>query len=163
MLFYIVNYNIIWACIISAIVGAAAAAAFFMFKGGKLFVKKSADDMKPSEKKTVIIGIRDNAAAFAELLEPLFILASGRTSKKDSVLDAWDAKVDEIGDEDFKAAFIKKFGEIASFKGKDRNYVKCADSILKHVYKAGIERDDDEVETADEKTAEKYVLLFTQL
>ena len=84
MFFYIVNYNIIWACIISAIVGAAAAVAFFLFKG-KLFTKKSADDMKPSEKKTVILGIRDNAAAFAELLEPLFILASGRTAKKDAV------------------------------------------------------------------------------
>ena len=159
MLFYIVNYNIIWACIISAIVGAAAAVAFFLLKGGKLSEKKSADDMKPSEKKTVIIGIRDNAAAFAELLEPLFILASGRTAKKDAVLDAWYAKVEEIGDEEFKAAFVKKFGEIASFKGKDRNYVKCADSILKYVYKAGIERDDDTVTTADEKTAEKYDII----
>ena len=155
MLFYIVNFNVIWGCIISALVGAGAVLAYFLLKGGK----KSADEMKPSAKKTLIVGIRDNAEAFAELLEPLFLLASGRTARKDAVLDAWYAKVDEIGDDEFKAAFLKKFGEIASFKGKARNYVKCADSILKYVYKAGIERDDADVETANESTAEKYDII----
>ncbi len=156
MLFYIVNYNVIWGCIISALLGAGAVLAFFLLKGKG---KKSADDMKPSDKKTIILGLRDNAAAFADLLEPLFILASGRTARKDAVLDAWYAKVDELGNEEFKAAFVKKFGEIASFKGKKGKYVKCADSILKYAYKAGIERDDDEIETADEKTAEKYDII----
>lgn len=157
MLFYIVNYNVIWGCIISALVGAGAVLAFFLLRGNK--GKKSADDMKPSDKKTIILGIRDNAADFADLLEPLFLLASGRTARKDTVLDAWYNKVEETGNAEFKTAFTKKFGEVASFKGKAKKYVKCADSILKYVYKAGIERDDDLVETADEKTAEKYDII----
>ena len=157
VLFYIVYRNLIWACIASAIAGAAAAGAFFYFKGAK---NKSAEDMKPSLKKTVILGLRDNADAFSDLLEPLFLLASGKTDRKDYVLDTWYDRVSAVENNDeFQAAFVKKFGEIASFKGKDKKYVKCADSILKYVYKAGIERDDERVVTADETTAEKYDLI----
>lgn len=157
MLFYIINRNVIWACIISALVGAAAVFAFFWFRNNG---KKSADDMKPSVKRDIILGLRDNAEAFADLLEPLFLLASGRTERKDYVLDTWYERVNSLeGNDSFKASFMKKFGEIASFKGKTKKYIKCADSILKYVYKAGIERDDDRVETADETTAEKYDII----
>ena len=159
ILFYIINYNVIWASIISAIIGAAAAGAFFCFKGAK---NKSAEDMKPSLKKTVILGLRDNADTFSDLLEPLFLLASGKTDRKDYILDTWYDRVAAIeNNEEFQAAFVKKFGEIASFKGKDKKYIKCADSILKYVYKAGIERDDERVVTADETTAEKYDIIGT--
>lgn len=157
MLFYIVNYNVIWASIISALVGAGAVLAFFLIRNKG---KKSADDMKPSPKKDIIIGLRDNAEAFADIYEPLFLLASGRTARKDAVLDAWNEKVNSLeGNEAFKEAFNKKFGDVASFKGKKGKYVKCADSLLKYIYKAGIERDDDEIVTADETTAEKYDII----
>lgn len=157
MLFYIVNYNVIWACIISALLGAGAVLAFFLLKNKG---KKSAEDMKPSIKKDLILGLRDNAEAFADLYEPLFLLASGKTSRKDYVLDSWNERVNGLeGNEAFKEAFNKKFGDVASFKGKKRKYVKCADSLLKYVYKAGIERDDDDIVTADETTAEKYDII----
>ena len=149
--------DIILICVLSALAGAGAVFAFFFFrcKG-----KKSTDDMKPSDKKNVIIGLRDNAEVFADLLEPLFILASGRTERKDEILDSWYEKVSSLEDnKEFKESFVKKFGEIASFKGKKSKYVKCAGRILKYCYKAGIERDDDTVVTADETTAEKYDII----
>lgn len=157
MLFYIINYNIIWASIISALVGAGAVFAFFLLKNKG---KKNADDMKPSDKKNVILGLRDNAEAFSDLLEPLFLLASGKTERKDEVLDAWYERVNSLeGNKAFKESFVKKFGEIGSFKGKKKKYIKCADRILKYCYRAGIERDDDSVVTADESTAEKYDII----
>ena len=157
MIFYIIYRNIIWACIISAIAGAGAAFAYFFFKNKG---KKSADDMKPSDKKNLVLGFRDNAEVFADLLEPLFLLASGKTARKDAVLDSWYERVNSLeGNDAFKASFVKKFGEISSFKGKAKNYVKCADKILKYVYKAGIERDDEEIVTANETTAEKYDII----
>lgn len=150
--------DIILICVLSALAGAGAVFAFFFFFKNKC--KKSADDMKPSDKKNIIIGLRDNAEAFADLLEPLFLLASGRTERKDEVLDSWYARVESLeGNKDFKESFVKKCGEIGSFKGKKKNYVKCAEKILGYAYKAGIERDDDEVVTADEKTAEKYDII----
>ncbi len=156
MLFYIIYHNVIWACIISAIVGAGAVLAFFLIKNRG---KKTTKDMKPSDKKNIVLGLRDNAEDFSDLLEPLFLLASGRTERKDEILDAWYDRVKSIDDKAFEASFIKKFGEIGSFKGKKKKYVKCADKILKYVYKAGIERDDDTVVTADETTAEKYDII----
>lgn len=157
MFFYIIYRNIIWACIASALLGAGAVFAYFFFKNKD---KKTTEDMKPSDKKNIILGLRDNAEIFSDLLEPLFLLASGRTERKDEILDAWYDRVDSlVGCDDFKASFVKKFGEIASFKGKKAKYVKCADKILKYVYKAGIERDDDTIVIADESTAEKYDII----
>ncbi len=156
-LFYIVNYNVIWGCIISAIVAAAAVTAFFLFfyKG-----KKELNDMKPSDKKEIILGINNNAAVFADLYEPLFVLASGRAARKDWVLDSWNARVNSLeGNDSFKAAFNKKFGDIASYKGKDKNYVKAADKLLKYIYKAGVERDDETHVVVDSTTAEKYDII----
>ncbi len=157
LVFYFLNYNVIWGCIITALVTAAAVTAFFLFfyKG-----KKDIGDMKPSEKKEIIMGINKNAASFADLYEPLFVLASGKTARKDWVLDSWNTRVNELdGNDSFKDAFNKKFGDIASYKGKDKNYVKAADKLLKYIYKAGVERDDDSHVTADATTAEKYDLI----
>lgn len=150
--------DIILICVLSALAGAGiAVAAFFLFRDKG---KKSADDMKPSDKKNIIIGLRDNAEVFADLLEPLFLLASGRTERKDEVLDAWYERVNALeGNKEFKESFVKKFKEIGSFKGKKAKYVKCANKILKHCYKAGIEREDENVVTADETTAEKYDII----
>ena len=150
--------DIILICVLSALAGAAAVFAFFFFFKGK--GKKSTDDMKPSDKKEIIMGINNNAAAFADLYEPLFVLASGKTARKDWVLDSWNTRVNELeGNDSFKAAFNKKFGDIASYKGKDKNYIKAADKLLKYIYKAGIERDDDSHVEVDATTAEKYDLI----
>ncbi len=157
LFFYIINYNVIWGCIISAIVAAAAVTAYFLFfyKG-----KKNTEDMKPSDKKEIIMGLNSNAALFADLYEPLFVLASGKTARKDWILDSWNMRVNSLeGNDTFKAAFNKKFGDIASFKGKDKNYIKSADKLLKYIYKAGIERSDDFHVVADQTTAEKYDLI----
>lgn len=158
MLFYIVNYNVIWASIISAVVAAGAVALFFILKGGK--GNKTAEDMKPSDKREMLIGIRDNAEAFAELYEPLFLLASGKTSRKDWVFDSWNNAVNSIeGYDAFKSTFAKKFGDVASWKGKKKKYVKNADKLLKYIFKAGIEREDDATVIANETTAEKYDII----
>ena len=158
MLFYIVNYNVIWGCIISAIVAGGAVALFFILRGGK--GKKYAEDMKPSDKREMLIGLRDNADAFAELYEPLFLLASGRVSRKDWVFDSWNAAVNAIdGYDSFKSVFNKKFGDVASWKGKKKKYIKNADKLLKYIFKAGIEREDDATVIADETTAEKYDII----
>lgn len=159
MLFYIVNYNVIWASIISAIIGAAAVVAFFLLKNKG---KKSTEDMKPSPKKDILLGLHDNAEAFSDLLEPLFLLASGKTARKDYVLDSFKERVNALeGNEAFKEAYNKKFGDIASFKGKKGKYVRCAGSLLKYVFKAGIEREDDDTVVANETTAEKYDIIGT--
>ena len=156
-IFYLVNQNVIWGCIITALITAAAVTAFFLFfyKG-----KKDISEMKPSEKKELIMGINKNAAAFADLYEPLFVLASGKTARKDWVLDSWNTRVNELEDNgSFKDAFNKKFGDIASYKGKDKNYIKAADKLLKYIYKAGVERDDESHVVVDATTAEKYDLI----
>lgn len=155
--FYIIYRNVIWACIISALVGAGAAVAFFLLNNKG---KKTADDMKPSDKREILIGLRDNAVVFAELYEPLFLLASGKTSRKDWVFDSWNNAVNSLeGYDSFKAAFNKKFGDVASWKGKKKKYVKNADKLLKYVFKAGIERDDDSTVIGNVDTAEKYDII----
>lgn len=155
--FYIIYRNIIWACIISALIGAGAVVLFFLLKNKG---KKTADDMKPSDKKEMIIGLRDNAEVFSELYEPLFLLASGKVSRKDWVFDSWNAAVNSIeGYDSFKSVFAKKFGDVASWKGKKKKYIKNADKLLKFVFKAGIERDDDSTVIGDVDTAEKYDII----
>lgn len=155
--FYIIYRNIIWSCIISALIGAGAVLLFFLLKKKG---KKTADDMKPSDKKEIIIGLRDNAEAFAELYEPLFLLASGKTTRKDWVFDSWNDAVNSIeGYDGFKSAFAKKFGDVASWKGKKKKYVKNADKLLKFIFKAGIERDDDSTVIGNVDTAEKYDII----
>ncbi len=158
MIFFILNYNVIWGCIISAILGAGAVTLFFLLKGGKK--KKTIDEMKRTPKREMIIGLRDNAEAFSDIYEPLFLLASGKTARRDWVFDAWNTRVNELdGYSEFKSVFTKFFGDVASWKGKKSKYVKNADKLLKFIFKAGINREDASVITANETTAEKYDII----
>lgn len=154
MFFFMFNPGAVVICIICAVLGAGGVFAFFHFKNKG---KKSDADAKPTPKRILLAGLRENAEAFATLYEPLFLLASGKTDRKDYVFDAWYSVVDSIeGYDEFKAVFKKKFGEIASWKGKKKKYIKNADKLLKYVFKAGIERDDDVVVVADDTTEVKY-------
>ncbi len=158
MLFYVVNYNVIWGCIISAIIGAGATVLCFLIMKNKGV--KTAEDMKPSDKREILIGLRDNAEVFSELYEPLFLLASGKVSRKDWVFDEWNNAVNSLeGYSTFKKAFAKKFGDVASWKGKKKKYVKNADKLLKYIFKAGIERDDSVTVIGNVDTAEKYDII----
>ena len=77
---------IVLICVLSAVAGGVF--SFFFFRGRGKSVK-SIDDMKPGPKKDIIVGLRDNAPEFAELYEPLYLLACGNVSRKDAVFDAW--------------------------------------------------------------------------
>lgn len=150
-----ITYNFLWLWIILAgVIGAAAAVLICKLTGGK--GGKSIDDAKPSDKKSIIIGLRDNASDFAELYEPTYALACGRANKKEEVLGAWnDTVANGQYAKDFKDAFAKKFST-AKLKNKDKKYVKLADELVKFIFEAGIVRSDATEITADDKTAEKY-------
>lgn len=155
MFFFMFNPAAIVICVLCVALGAGGVFAFFWFKNNK--GKKSNADVKPTPKRILLAGLRENAEAFATLYEPLFLLASGKINRKDIVFDAWNTAVDGIeGYDEFKAIFKKKFGDVASWKGKKKKYIKNADKLLKYVFKAGIERDDDTVVKADETTEVKY-------
>lgn len=147
---------IVLICVLSAVAGGVL--SFFFFRGrGKS--AKSIDDMKPGPKKDIIIGLRDNANEFAELYEPLYLLACGNVSRKDAVFDAWNTKVaGSFGSLEFKTAFASEFGYVEKWKGKKKKYVKAAQKLLKYIKKAGIERNKDIAVEGNATTAEKYVL-----
>ena len=149
---------IILIIVLSAACGCALSFFFFRGKGaGK--PGKSIEDMKPGPKKDIILGLRDNAGEFADLLEPLYLLASGNVSRKDAVFDAWNTKVaGSFGTLEFKTAFASEFGYVEKWKGKKKKYVKNAQKLLKYIKKAGIERNKDVAVEGNETTAEKYVL-----
>ena len=134
--------------------------SFFLFgrKGGAK-PGKSIEDMKPGPKKDIILGLRDNAFEFGELLEPLYLLACGNVSRKDAVFDAWNTKVaSSFGSLEFKSAFASEFGYVEKWKGKKKKYIEAAQKLLKYVKKAGIERNKDIAVEGSDTTAEKYVL-----
>ncbi|MBQ6065578.1 MAG: hypothetical protein IJK89_02035 [Clostridia bacterium] len=139
-------------------VGVLASFLFFRGRGGQK-PAKSADDMKPGPEKDIVIGIRDNAAEFADLFEPLYLLAEGNVSRKDAVFEAWNTKVaSSFGSLEFKSAFAAQFGYVEKWKGKKKKYIKNAQKLLKYIKKAGIERNKDIAVSGNETTAEKYVL-----
>ena len=159
MLLFFPVAPLILICLLCAAGGAVA--SFFFFRGSAAGAKprKSVDDMKPSPQKDIIIGIRDNAADFAELYEPLYLLAQGNVSRKDSVFDAWNTKVaSSLGSLEFKAAFASEFGYVEKWKGKKKKYIEHANKLLKYIKKAGIERNKDIAVEGNDTTAEKYVL-----
>jgi len=142
--------------IIAAVIGAAVVALIFVLKG-KNGGKKSLDEQKDSTKKFITIGIRDNAVDFAELLEPTYALACGKTNKKDVVFDRWNEIIaDGEYTSDFKTAFASEFGNVAKWKGKKKKYVKNANALVKMIFNAGIIRSGDTETKADDTTAEKY-------
>lgn len=151
VLFYIFNYNVIWAAIISAIVGAGVVTAYFLFfkKGGTENVKA---EKAPSASTLIVEGIANNAEAFSEMYEPVWALANGKLNKKEEVFSRWN---EIAADSDFGDAFASKFGDYASWKkGK---WSKKATKLVKYIFKAGVTRSSDVIVLGDEDTAEKYV------
>lgn len=156
---YILYSNIIWACVASAAAGAGAVFLYFFLTNNSAEEHKSLEDMKPSPKKDLLIGLRDNAEAFAEIYEPLYLLASGRTDKKDQVFAQWNEAVEAVeGYDGFKAAFADRFGDVSKWKGKNGKYASNARKLVKLLAAAGIFRDKNVTVVADENTAEKYIL-----
>lgn len=155
MLIYILYHNIIWGCIISALIGGAAVALFFILKNRE---KKSVSEMKPSMKRDIMLGLIDNPGYFADLYEPLYLLANGNVSKKDIVLDAWNERVAASDFSDgFKTAFAALFGNTAALGGKKKRYIKRAGELIKYIFKTGIVRSDELCTVGDEQTADKYI------
>lgn len=151
----------IWACIASAIIGAAAAFLFFKLKGGSLGAKgeKTLEDMKDCDKKFIAIGLRDNAEYFADLYEPMYLLSTGKATRKDAIFDAWNTRAasSECSLE-FKNSFQKEFGFVEKWKGNKKKYIAAAKDLVKYMDLAGIKRGEETAVTANEETAEKYEL-----
>lgn len=137
MLFYILYRNYIWTFIFLAAAAIIAAAVYFANR-----VKiVSLEEMKDSAKKDLLIGLRDNAGAFSDLLEPLFVLASNRSGRKEWVMKSWYDTVHSLdGNEKFKKAFDEKFaelyGEPATELVIDKNSTKAEKKSYKAVKKA---------------------------
>lgn len=168
MLFFMFNRNLI----LTLLAVAAVALIILIVKHRK---KKAAgsvlDDMKPSPKKDLLIGLRDNAEVFAEYYEPLYKLAKGNTGRKEWVAASWLNAVRSLeGQDAFKAAFNKKFASFALKtnntksarkakkidKKQGKKCRKAAKKLISLLKKAGILRDKTLTVVADETTAEKY-------
>lgn len=130
------------------------------------------EELKPSEKKDLLIGLRDNASGFSELYEPLYLLSKGSGERKDWIFNSFNRIVNELdGNDAFKLAFAKKFGALVSTplpegvsakkakkndKKKTKKCRKAAKKLLKLMDRAGIVRDKAITVKADELTAESY-------
>lgn len=130
------------------------------------------EELKPSEKKDLLIGLRDNASDFSELYEPLYLLSKGSGERKDWIFNSFNRIVNELdGNDAFKLAFAKKFGALVSTplpegvsakkaakndKKKTKKCRKAAKKLLKLMDRAGIVRDKAITVKADELTAESY-------
>ena len=130
------------------------------------------EELKPSEKKDLLIGLRDNASDFSELYEPLYLLSKGSGERKDWIFNSFNRIVNELdGNDAFKLAFAKKFGALVSTplpegvsakkakkndKKKTKKCRKAAKKLLKLMDRAGIVRDKAISVKADELTAESY-------
>ncbi len=174
MLFFIFNRNLILTLLAIAVVAIIVFAVIYRKKKAANGVL---EDLKDSPKKDMLIGLRDNAEAFSELYEPLYILAKGNTGRKEWVFDSWINTVNALeGQDAFKAVFAKKFGSLASKeetkkrsarkikkidKKKAKKCKKAAKKLLSFLKKAGILRDGTKTVTADETTAEKYDVIGT--
>lgn len=156
MLFYILYFNYIWTFIILAV--AAGIAAFIYFKKHPRIV--ALEEMKPSRKKDLLIGLRDNAGVFSELLEPLFAVANKRSGRNEWVMASWKEAVDSVeGYEEFKSAFEEKFfvlyGKNAMPPVKNKKASKEEKKVYKTKKKAlkKIKKADKKLSKAARKTA----------
>lgn len=146
----------IWACILSAAVGALVA---FLLTRGKGSTKKI-EDMKDCDKKFILLGLRDDPTYFADLYEPVYVLSQGNVSRKDAIIDAWNARVaSSNGSLEFKNAFTNQFGHVEKWKGKDKNYVKAAKKLCKYMKTVSIKRDESTAVSANETTMERYEIV----
>ncbi len=130
------------------------------------------EELKPSEKKDLLIGLRDNASGFAELYEPLYLLSKGSGGRKDWIFNSFNRIVNELdGNDAFKLAFAKRFGALVSTplpegisekkaakkdKKRTKKCRKAAKKLLKLIDRAGIVRDQAATVKTDEVTAESY-------
>ena len=149
VLFYIFNYNVIWAAIISALIGAGAVFAYFFFfkKNGQ------ASEKAPKAADIIVSGIAENAEAFSEMYEPLWAVANGKLSKKEDVFNQWNEIAETVG---FGDAFNEKFGGRENWK-KGKKWAKKANQLVKYIVKAGVTRSTQVAVVGDDTTAEKYV------
>lgn len=151
--------NMFLVVLLSALVGAALVYCFFRFIKKDIGKASGVEDMKPSEDKEIIMGLKENAASFADLLEPMYILSKGSAGRKDAIFDAWNSRVAGSGASlEFKNAFVSKFGYIEKWKGKDKKYIGNAKKLIKYADKAGIKRSEDKAIQANETTPYKYVM-----
>ncbi len=149
VLFYIFNYNVIWAAIISALIGAGAVFAYFFF-----FKKEATATTKaPKAADIIVSGIAENAEAFSEMYEPLWAVANGKLNKKEAVFEQWNAVAETIG---IGEAFAEKFGGREKWK-KGKKWGKKANQLVKYIFKAGVTRSTEVAVLGDDTTAEKYV------
>ena len=150
VLFYIFNYNVIWAAIISALIGAGAVFAYFFF-----FKKDSGEvaEKAPKAADVIVGGIAENAEAFSEMYEPLWAVANGKLGKKEAVFNQWADIAETVG---FGEEFDEKFGNREKWT-KGKKWVKKANQLVKFVFKAGVSRSTQISVIGDDTTAEKYV------
>lgn len=155
MVLYIVYNNIIWACIIAALVGAAAATLVFLFKG-----KKNGGEGKEfSSKNPLVTGIRNNAESFAGLYEAIYSVSIGKVGRKKEAFENWAKAVADTGDKELLEAFNKKFGKYTKWKAKkNKKFKKAAKKLVKACFKAGVVRSSELYIVGDDTTAEKYHL-----
>ena len=152
VLFYIFNYNVIWAAIISALIGAGAVFAYFFF-----FKKNVGTESAPKAADIIVNGIAENAEAFSEMYEPLWAVANGKLGKKEAVFAQWADIAETVG---IGEAFNEKFGNRENWK-KGKKWVKKANQLVKFVFKAGVTRSTQVSVIGDDTTAEKYVYAGT--
>lgn len=147
----------IWACIISAAIGAGISFLILKWKGASFGAKKTIDDMKDCDKKFIVIGLRDNAEYFSDLYEPMYLLSEGNATRKDAVYDAWNTRAASSDCSlEFKNAFANEFGYTEKWKGKKNEYIKAAKKLVKYMKLAGIKRSTDVAVSADDETANRY-------
>ena len=124
-------------------IGAGVASLFFI-----LFRK----DKTKSKVNPIQTGLRENAASFAGMYEPVFAVCVGKNQKQEDVFAAWNTHVTGCEDEAFKLLFAKEFGDYEKWgkKGKkqklnekkaDKIYKKKAAKLVKYFTKAGIRRE----------------------
>lgn len=155
MVLYIIYNNIIWACILAALIGAGAATLVFVLRGKK----GSGEEKEFSSKNAFVNGIRDNNEQFAGIYEAMYSVARGKTAKKREAFDKWAQAVADTGNEEMLKEFNKKCGKYTKWKPrKTKKFVKAAKKLVKSFFKAGVIRSHDLYVIADETTAEKYHL-----
>lgn len=154
MIFYIVYSNIIWACIIAAVIGAGTATLVFLLKGNK-----GGGDGEFVPKNALEAGLRANAENFAGMYEAMFSVSSGKVGRKTDVFDMWSNAVAATRDAAFIEAFNKKCGKYTQWKPKNnKKFIKAAKKLVKAFFKSGIVRSHDIYIIGDDTTAEKYHL-----
>lgn len=152
LVLYILFHDVILFCISAFILGAAIASAVIL-----TVKRRNSPNAKPTATKYILNGLQDNRSDIAALLEPMYLLSTGRLERKEEVFSEWESKLLTNSEaEEFKTAYTKKIGSSEKWKGKKKQYLKHSKKLVKYLFKAGIERSNEIYTVADETTAEKY-------